>query len=411
MITPETLRFLQSDMGTELLAELKTADLAEANTLKLLTALRKRYSAENAAAALEMARLRIKAREKFLDDADQMFFTRQALEQASHWALRFTRDLHSDFGNFSHLFDLGCGIGADTRMFSQATRQDLPIIAVDIDPSRLAMAQANIAPHQEPSVHFLQADLTKPLPFTQNLANAAAFFDPARRMASKRIFSVQDYVPSLDVILAWRFSGIMVKLSPGVNLAELANYGGTVDFVSVNGNLKEAQLFVGALARPQKRAKVVTYDSNADHPEATMIVLSCDNLPSLAVQKPLRYLYEPDPAVIRTGLLSELAHELNIEMSRLDESIAYLTADTLVQSPLARAWIIDDWLPFNLKKLRAYLRERNVGRVTVKKRGSPITPEELIAKLRLPGDGEERVVVLTHVMGQPAVLICRTISA
>jgi hypothetical protein len=66
-------------------------------------------------------------------------------------------------------------------------------------------------------------------------------------------------------------------------------------------------------------------------------------------------------------------------------------------------------MPFNLKKLRAYLRERNVGRVTVKKRGSPLTPEELIAKLKLPGGGEERIVVLTHVRNQPAVLICRTV--
>jgi hypothetical protein len=63
-------------------------------------------------------------------------------------------------------------------------------------------------------------------------------------------------------------------------------------------------------------------------------------------------------------------------------------------------------MPFNLKKLRAYLRERNIGRVTVKKRGSPLTPEELIAKLRLSSEGEERVVVLTRVKGDPVVIIC-----
>ncbi len=126
------------------------------------------------------------------------------------------------------------------------------------------------------------------------------------------------------------------------------------------------------------------------------------------MREPRGYLYEPDPAIIRAGLLSELAQHLELTMYRLDETIAYLTADTLVKSALARAWIIDDWMPFNLKKLRAYLRERGVGRVTVKKRGSPLSPEELIAKLKLTGDGEERVVVLTHVLGQAAILICRT---
>src|SRR3954471_25033947 len=87
MITLDSLHFLQSDAGAELLATLKNADLSDANTLKLLTDLRKRYSPEYAAAALETARLRIKAREKFLKDADQLFLTHEALEQASNGAV------------------------------------------------------------------------------------------------------------------------------------------------------------------------------------------------------------------------------------------------------------------------------------------------------------------------------------
>ena len=54
-----------------------------------------------------------------------------------------------------------------------------------------------------------------------------------------------------------------------------------------------------------------------------------------------------------------------------------------------------DWMPFNLKRLRATLRERNVGQVTVKKRGSALSPEELIAKLKLKGDNS-RVLALTR---------------
>ncbi len=56
-------------------------------------------------------------------------------------------------------------------------------------------------------------------------------------------------------------------------------------------------------------------------------------------------------------------------------------------------------MPFSLKRLRAYLRQRNVGRATVKKRGSPLQPEELIRELRLEGE-EERVLFLTHVRGK-----------
>jgi hypothetical protein len=63
-------------------------------------------------------------------------------------------------------------------------------------------------------------------------------------------------------------------------------------------------------------------------------------------------------------------------------------------------------MPFNLKRLKAYLRENSVGRVTVKKRGHAMTPEQLQAALKLNGRGEERIVVLTRVKGEPAILIC-----
>jgi SAM-dependent methyltransferase len=397
MFTPAILRYLQSAHGTDLLESLKNADLSDANTLRLLTQLRKQIPADIAAAALEIAKLRIKARDKFLTNTDHLFLSREALEQASHVAISALRP--ALFEGFDHIADLGCGIGADTRWLAI----NRAVVGVDRDPVRLLMAKHNTA--QLP-VKFIQADLTDPLPFK---GIRAAFFDPARRTEGRRIFSVRDYSPSLDVIRTWPFDALMVKLSPGVDLAELAPYPGSVQFVSVNGDLKEAQLLCGALDQGVPSALVIRVDEAAifDPAHLTVIVLRSENLPAPPLRPPQGYLYEPDPAVIRAGVLSELAQALDIPMFRLDETIAYLTADTLVLSPLARAWLIEAWMPFNLKKLRAYLRERGVGRVTVKKRGSPILPEELIAKLKLPGDGEERVVVLTHVADQPAILICQ----
>ncbi|MCY3779658.1 MAG: SAM-dependent methyltransferase, partial [Chloroflexi bacterium] len=64
-----------------------------------------------------------------------------------------------------------------------------------------------------------------------------------------------------------------------------------------------------------------------------------------------------------------------------------------------------DWMPFQLKRLRRYLADRGVGRVTVKKRGFPLTPEELIARLRLKGD-ESRVLVMTRHNGKPVAIVC-----
>lgn len=64
--------FLASEAGDSLLDELAAEDLSDAHTLRLITDLRKRYTAQQAAAALSMARVRLKAADKFgMDAADR----------------------------------------------------------------------------------------------------------------------------------------------------------------------------------------------------------------------------------------------------------------------------------------------------------------------------------------------------
>ena len=67
-------------------------------------------------------------------------------------------------------------------------------------------------------------------------------------------------------------------------------------------------------------------------------------------------------------------------------------------------------LPFSLKRLRALLRERRVGRVEILKRGSALEPEQLRRDLRLAGDAAASLV-LTRVAGAPTVLLWRPVPA
>jgi hypothetical protein len=134
--------------------------------------------------------------------------------------------------------------------------------------------------------------------------------------------------------------------------------------------------------------------------------LTADSDPGPAAVAPVRgWLHEPDPAVIRSGLVSLVADDLDATL--VDPTIAYLTSDAAAASPWVSSYRVDDVLPFNLKKLRALLRSRGIGRVVVKKRGSPIEPEALARQLRGPGSGSA-VVVVTRVAGAPTVLVCAT---
>lgn len=70
------------------------------------------------------------------------------------------------------------------------------------------------------------------------------------------------------------------------------------------------------------------------------------------------------------------------------------------------SYAVEDVLPFHLKTLRTLLRDRGVGRLTIKKRGSAVDPEVLRRQLRLRGPAEA-TIVLTRVAGQPSVLVVR----
>ena len=380
-----TFETLLAPAGQAALAAATELEPAEESFLANLTRLQKQYPAELAKAALETAILRLKARGKFTR-ADRMYFTREALEQASGELI--SRYRAERFAVFTSVADLGCAIGGDTLGLAG----HCAVAAVDVDPLRLAMAAQNLAAYGlRERVTLIHDDVTQ----MQLPRVGAFFFDPARRALGLRKFSVRDYQPPLSIVNDWlgHTPAVGVKIAPGVDLSELAGYDGEIEFISVSGELKECALWFGPLKAVERRATLLP----GRH---TLIQGSPESLSSLS--SPLAYLYEPDPAVIRAGLVTTLAAELDAR--QLDPDIAYLTADTLEPTPFARAFAIEEAFPFQLKRLRERLRALQVGQVTVKKRGSPLEPEALIHQLKLSGR-ESRVVFLTHVGGRPYALI------
>lgn len=389
MTTLADLEFLTSPAGAALLAELAAADLSDAAVLPLLTRLRRRYTAEQAGAAVQMAQLRQRARAKFGDDADRLLFTAAALEQASDPQVRHYR---SQGWHGQRVVDAGCGIGADALALAAA---GAAVTGLDLDPVRVAIARHNAAALGL-AARFEVADVREPLPPADMI-----FFDPARRTPDgARIYDVEAYLPPLRTVRGWHAPQIMVKLSPGVNLDQLAAYGGSVEFISVQGDLKEAVLHLGGESLPPRRATLLAggtaYHWDAGGHDVTV-----------TVREPRGWLVEPDPALLRAGLVQPVAAAIGGVL--LDETIAYITTDHKPESPWLRAWQILDWMPFHLKKLRAYLRARDVGPLTVKKRGHALSPEELISRLKLAGT-QSRTLVLTRYAGRPVVLICADYS-
>jgi hypothetical protein len=72
-------------------------------------------------------------------------------------------------------------------------------------------------------------------------------------------------------------------------------------------------------------------------------------------------------------------------------------------------YAITDRLPYDFKRLRAYVRENHVGALTIKKRGVDVDPAALRRQLRPAGDNDATFVI-TRVANRAAVLVATAVG-
>ncbi|WP_189958471.1 class I SAM-dependent methyltransferase [Streptomyces alanosinicus] len=400
------LALLLTPQGRALLAEVR--DTAPADELAVATRLRRDHPAELVSAALGQARLRQRAAAKFgAADAGRMFFTPNGVEQSTRATVAAYRAQRFTGLGVTSVADLCCGIGGDAIALARA---GIRVLAVDRDPLTAAVARANAeALGLDELIEVREADVTE----VDTDGYDAVFVDPARRgvrsggaarsasmrgggrATGGRIFDPEAYSPPLSwaVEAARRAPHAALKVAPGVP-HEAVPADAEAEWISDGGDVKEAVVWFGTGAPGAVRATLLPGPRT----------LLGRRLPDPPVRPVGRYLYEPDGAVIRAHLVAEAAEELGGGL--VDATIAYITADALRPTPYASAYEITDQLPFNVKKLKALLREREVGTLTVKKRGSAVEPEELRKKVK-PQGPNAATVFLTRVAGAPTMLVGR----
>ncbi|MEU5049648.1 methyltransferase domain-containing protein [Streptomyces sp. NPDC021096] len=387
-ITPlDAFAALLTDEGRALLDGLRDYDPSQ--ELATATRLRREHPAELVSAALGQARLRQRAVAKFgAEDAYRMFFTPNGVEQATRASVALHRARRFEALGVRSLADLCCGNGGDAIALARA---GISVLAVDRDPLTCEVARANAeALGLADLIEVRCADVTD----VDTSAYDAVFVDPARRGGRGRIFDPEAYSPPLSWAIEAARSAprAALKIAPGVP-HEAVPDDAEAEWISDGGDVKEAVLWFGT-GPGTRRATLLPGGAS----------LVGRGLPDPAVRPVGRYLYEPDGAVIRAHLVAEVAEELDGGL--IDETIAYVTSDELRATDHAAAYEITDVLPFNLKKLKAIVRERGIGVAVIKKRGSAVEPEELRKKLKLAGPNTS-VIVLTRVAGAPAMLLGR----
>ena len=378
---------LQSTEGQRLLDEITRHAVAPENELRLVTALRQRYPARLVSAALVQTELRLRARSKFTH-ASRMFFSRDGLEQAS--SERMARHHAKRLAPFASVGDLCTGIGGDLIGLSENARA----IGVDRDPVHARLACINAGANgTAANAMCVCADVR----YLDLAGIPAVFVDPTRRAEGRRMRPGISEPP-----LPWCFAladdgkTVGIKAAPGLPL-DIVPVEWEIEFVSEQRELKESLLWSPSIATATRRATIL--------PDGHTLVARGGA--ALPVAAPGMFLLDPDPAITRAGLVADLGLLLG-ECWKIDDEIAFLSADFPMRTPFGRTLRVEASMPWSLARLRDALRALGVGAIDIRKRGSAVDVDELQRRLKLHGD-RPATVVLTRVSNRPWAFVCSSL--
>jgi hypothetical protein len=341
--------------------------------------LRAQCTSDETHLVLEQVALRHKGRSKFAAAA-RMFFTPRGLEQATDEIVAAYKAAR--FIGRKKIFDLCSGIGGD--LLALARLEDT--VGFDRDPIMATIGRANgrsLAGSDEGGLERGGLDVRMQDVGQLDLANCAAWhIDPDRRPSGRRTTLVDMHEPGPAVMekLLAQNPHAAIKLAPAAQMPPHWLAQAETEWISRGRQCRQLVAWFGDLARrPGTRCASVLGAT----PNASRTVTG-----SPGIEPPLAgalgpYLFEPDAAVLAAQLGGALAAQH--DLAAIAPGVAYWTGQRIVSDAALGCFEVQDVLPFRLKSLKTYLRERRIGQLEIKKRGVEQDPAELRRLLDLVG--------------------------
>lgn len=391
----DPLMWLTSDKAAPYLCLAAAEWRADPSSLVRLTAkLRKSLSVEQTHLVLQQIDLRQRAKEKFAA-ADTMFFTPKALMQASDEVIAAYKAARFPPGG--DLADLCCGIGGDLL----ALAGEGSCVGVDLDESVVHLAQRNCEVTGRGRGRAVVADAA-----TFPVQDFAAWhIDPDRRPKGKRTTQVELYEPPLEVLenLLARNSHAAIKLAPAADVPSRWEHAAEHEWLETRGECRQQVAWFGSLAR-RPGEKAATIVDAAGGPR-TVRGRGEEAVP--IAEGIGRYVYEPAAAVLAARLSHVLCDQH--KLAAVSSKAMYLTGDFHVKDTALTSFEVLDVLPLDERQLKAWLRQRGIDRLEVKKRGCDVEPEKLRKKLGGQGD-ELATLLICPLAGKIQAIVARRVG-
>lgn len=398
-----------------------------------------------------------------------MVYRREALEQSSGWAVagwraktwirllqqerenpKNTHDVlrcSNTSGKNDHLplvADLTGGLGIDTATFAMEganvhyCEKNSGILAVARHNHALLGCSNNIQYHNDDSFRWLGSWKSRKNPDSNNGNKPfhLVYIDPSRRKNGRRVISIEKSDPVISdhtELIRSVANRYLVKLSPVLDLAEIERKlpdCKRIIAVSVDGEVKEllADCIPGILPlheflhqKPELHAVIIDQTGELSFHFSSIEdfggsdignsifkkVCKQENQEQSKSKKHTFFLFEPDPAIIKTGLVDEICRQFGL--MRMNRNTSYLRGDFLYTSFPGKSYRIVHEFPYKPRQIKKWLDHNECTRVQIHKRGFPLSVDQLYKKLDCVMGSDAHLIATVNAKDDLVIFIAETL--
>ncbi len=301
------------------------------------------------------------------------------------------------------LIDLTGGFGIDAYFFAERLNE---VIHCELNLELSELAEHNFEILNAINVKTIQGD------GIEYLKNSEQYFDwiyldPSRRDdAGGKVFQLSDCTPNpakhLELFFE-RADQILIKTSPLLDLkagiGELKNVS-EIHIVAVNQEVKELLWILNKNASEKIKVKTIHFQNKITQTFETNFRASQSDIP---LSFPLNYLYEPNPAIMKSGMFRDLTSQT--DSFTLHSNSHLFTSKELKEFP-GRRFEILEVLPYNKKQLKQRLTLKKAN-ITI--RNFPKTVAEIRKELKIEDGGDTYLFFTTNLDEKKIVVVCKKV--
>lgn len=330
------------------------------------------------------------------ENEDLLFPAHLSIEQCSSEA---TAQYKANLLKGNAFADLTGGLGIDTyyidRHFQKTDYVERQEELSDLARHNFSVLNTKIEVHNEAAEDYLNHCEPKD----------CIFIDPARRDEhGRKTVSIADCTPNvadLQELLLLKAEKVMVKLSPMLDISkalEMLHHVKEVHVVAVANECKELDFI---LERGyQGEIQFVCVNLLTEQPEVRFTMDEERNSSGKLAESVLKYLYEPNPAVMKAGCFKLLTQRFDV--FKLHKNSNLYTSEDLISDFPGRIFEVEGWAPYNKKVKQALLHE--VDKASIAVRNFPLSVADLRKTLKI-SDGDEWFLFATTLKGEQKILI------